>query len=42
MDSPGSRRLSVVEKAAPDIRARIYVVKDRCFVVCATSLNAAR
>lgn len=33
---------SVVEKAAPGIRAGNYVVKDSSFVVCATSLNTAR
>ncbi len=41
-DYSGNAALSVVEKAAPGMRARNYVVKDSCFVVCATSLNAAR
>ncbi|GEM_PF-7021686 len=41
-DYSGTAALSVVEKAAPGIRARNYVVKDSFFVVCTTSLNMAR
>lgn len=41
-DSSGNAAPSVVEKAAPGIRARHNVLKESCFVVCATSLNAAR
>lgn len=41
-DYSGTAALSVVEKAAPGIRARNYVVKDSFFVVCTTSLSTAR
>lgn len=41
-DYSGTAALSVVEKAVPGIRARVYAIKESSFVVCTTSLNAAR